>query len=157
MIMEVKKTGNRHRGNQVKRFSESIGMKQSVLAEELHTTQQNISYYEKQENLEDHIFEGLAKAMGVTPDVLNDFNSAPEVVNNIQEVHDLHDQSSAVNTGTYNFNPIEKIVEQASKIEELYKDLLASERDKITILNNALESLKNVNETLRRTIEKGRD
>lgn len=151
--MEVKKTGNRHRGNQVKRFRESIGMKQSVLAEELHTTQQNISYYEKQENLEDHIFEGLAKAMGVTPDVLNDFNSAPEVVNNIQE---MNDNSSAGNGHPiYNFNPIEKIVEQASKIEELYKDLLASERDKITILNNALESLKNVNETLKNTIEKG--
>lgn len=151
--MEVKKTGNRHRGNQVKRFRESIGMKQSVLANEMHTTQQNISYYEKQENLEDHIFESLAKALGVTPEVLNDFNSAPEVVNNIQE---MNDQASAghYDHSTFNFNPIEKIVEQATKIEKLYKDLLASERDKISILNNALESLKSVNETLKKKDKK---
>ena len=149
--MEVKKTGNRHRGNQVKRFRESIGMKQSVLADELHTTQQNISYYEKQENLEDHIFEDLAKALGVTPDVLNDFNSSPEVVNNIQEMKDNATANSNIghDNSTFNFNPIDKIVEQAAKIEALYKDLLASERDKINVLNNALESLKNVNEILK--------
>lgn len=154
--MEVKKTGNRHRGNQVKRFRESIGMKQSVLADELHTTQQNISYYEKQENLEDHIFQDLAKAMGVTPEILNDFSSSPEVVNNIQE---MNDQSVAGNVAhdesfSFTFNPIDKIIEQAEKIEELYKDLLASERDKINILSNALDSLKSVNETLKNTIDK---
>lgn len=63
VIMETK-TGNKHKGMQVKRFREAIGMKQETLARELNTSQQNISYYEKQEDLEDKLFSQLAKGMG---------------------------------------------------------------------------------------------
>lgn len=49
--METSKTGNKHQGRQVKHFRESIGMKQEVLADSLKNSQQNISYYEKQETL----------------------------------------------------------------------------------------------------------
>lgn len=38
-------------GRQVKRFREAIGMKQETLARELETSQQNISCYEKQEEI----------------------------------------------------------------------------------------------------------
>jgi hypothetical protein len=59
----------------------------------------------------------------------------------------MNDNAQAIETNDhpiYNFNPIDKIIEQASKIEELYKDLLQSERDKVRLLtetNKALQEL----------------
>jgi len=68
--------------------------------------------------------------MGVDPDILKDFDSSSTVFN-IQEMNnnsqaqvELNDQASQ----NYNFNPIDKIIEQAPKIEDQYKDLLQSER-----------------------------
>ena len=39
-------------GRQVKRFRDAIGMKQETLAGELGTSEQNISCYEKQEDID---------------------------------------------------------------------------------------------------------
>ena len=118
--METTKTGNRHKGRQVKRFREAIGMKQEVLAKELGTTQQNISYYEKQEELDDELFSKLANGLGVSPEVLKDYSAEAPIVN-IQEMHDNYNSAGIMYNPT--FNPMDKIVEQAAKIEELYKDL----------------------------------
>jgi transcriptional regulator with XRE-family HTH domain len=143
--METTKTGNRHKGRQVKRFREAIGMKQEVLAKELGTTQQNISYYEKQEELDDELFSKLANGMGVSPEVLKDFNSEGPIFN----IQEMHDNSAGI---MYNptFNPMDKIVEQASKIEELYKELLKSERDKIEVLANANKAVMDLAEEVRK-------
>jgi transcriptional regulator with XRE-family HTH domain len=138
--MQTSKTGNRHAGKQVKRFRESIGMKQDVLAKELGTTQQNISNYEKQEELEEELFAQIAKAMGVSPEILRDFNAEASIFS----IQEMKDSSQAI----YNFNPIDKILEQTLKIEELYKELLKSERDKIEVLNNANMALQKITETL---------
>ena len=56
--METSRTGNKHQGRQVKRFRESIGMKQEVLADALKTSQQNISYYENKNLLMKNYFLG---------------------------------------------------------------------------------------------------
>lgn len=138
--METSRTGNKHQGRQVKRFRESIGMKQEVLADALKTSQQNISYYEKQETLDEDLFSRLALSMGVDPGILKDFDASSTVFN-IQEMKD-HSQAIENNDHPiYNFNPIDKIVEQASKIEELYKDLLQSERDKVELLKRTIDTL----------------
>jgi transcriptional regulator with XRE-family HTH domain len=134
--MESSKTGNTHHGRKVKRFRESIGMKQDYLAKELGTTQQSISNYEKQEELDEETFAKLARAMGVSPDVLKDFNADGSVFS----IQEMKDSSQAI----YNFNPIDKILEQTEKIEQLHKELLKSERDKIEVListNLALQKL----------------
>ena len=135
---------------QVKRFREAIGMKQETLAHELGTSQQNISYYEKQEDLDDHLFAQLAKGMGVNPDVLKNFSdeSAVNIFSNA-----FHDSSAGVMNNP-SFNPIDKIVEQAAKIEELYKELLQSEREKAEVLTNANQSLIDLVAEIKRLQEK---
>ena len=111
-------------------------MKQETLARELGISQQNISYYEKQEDIDDDLFAQLAKGMGVSPEVLNDYSAEASVIN-IQEVRE-----NAQTGYIYNFNPIDKILEQTSKIEELYKSLLRSEQEKIEILITANKALQ---------------
>jgi len=132
-------------GKQVKRFREAIGMKQEALAMELGTSQQNISYYEKQEDIDDELFSQLAKGMGVSPEVLKDYNTEAPTFN----IKEMREYSSI-----YNFNPIDKILEQSSKIEELYKALLKSEQDKIEILSTANSDLQTVVEELKK-LKKG--
>lgn len=141
------KTGNKHMGRQVKRFREAIGMKQETLATELGTSQQNISYYEKQEDLDDDLFVQLARGMGVSPDVLRDYSTEVPTLS----ITEMRDYSQAT---VYNFNPIDKIMEQAAKIEELYKALLKSEQDKIEILATANSDLQIVVEELKK-LKKG--
>lgn len=136
--METSKTGNAHLGRKIKRFRESIGMKQDYLAKELGTTQQSISNYEKQEELDEETFARLALAMGVNPDVLKDFNSEAPIFN-IQEMRE-----NAQAGYNYNFNPIDKILEQSQKIEELHQELLRSERDKIEVLSQANQALQKI-------------
>lgn len=133
--MESQKSENKHQGRQVKRFRESIGMKQEILAKELNTTQQSISYYEKQEDLDENLFKQLAQGMGVSPDILRNFNMESPIFN----IQEMKDQSSI-----YNFNPIEKILEQAAKIEKLYEDLLKVEREKIELLTNTNKILQSL-------------
>lgn len=140
--MDSNKTGNRHQGRQIKRFREAIGMKQETLARELGTSQQNISYYEKQEELDNTLFNQLANGLGVSPEVLKDFDP-DAAVNFISNAYSSYD-ASIMNSGFLNqptFNPIDKLMEQASKIEQLYKDLLQSEKDKIEILNNSNKAI----------------
>ncbi len=150
--MEIK-TGNKHKGRQVKRFREAIGMKQETLARELGTSQQNISYYEKQEDLDDELFSQLAKGMGISPEVLKEFDeeSAVNIISNA-----FHDHSTSNGIIVYNptFNPIDKIMEQTAKIEELYKALLKSEQDKIEVLTNANRAMLDLAEEVRR-LKKG--
>ncbi|MDD4192542.1 MAG: helix-turn-helix transcriptional regulator [Mangrovibacterium sp.] len=138
------KTGNKHMGKQVKRFREAIGMKQETLAGELGTSQQNISYYEKQEDIDNDLFTQLAKGMGVSPEVLQDYNAEAPIFN-IQEARE-----NAQTGYIYNFNPIDKILEQSSKIEELYKALLKSEQDKVEILSGANNDLRTLVEEFRK-------
>ena len=139
------KTGNKHMGRQVKRFREAIGMKQEALAMELGTSQQNISYYEKQEDIDNDLFTQLAKGMGVSPEVLKDYNAEAPILN----ISELRENSQAFNY-IHNFNPIDKILEQSSKIEELYKALLKSEQDKVEILSGANNDLRTLVEEFRK-------
>jgi transcriptional regulator with XRE-family HTH domain len=141
------KTGNKHMGRQVKRFREAIGMKQETLAKELGTSQQNISYYEKQEDIDDELFTQLAKGMGVNPEVLQDYNAEAPIFN-IQEARE-----NAQTGYIYNFNPIEKIMEQSSKIEELYRALLKSEQDKNEFLSNTNNDLRTLIEEVKKLKE----
>lgn len=141
--MESTKTENKHLGRQVKRFRESIGMKQEILAKELNTTQQSISYYEKQEDLDEDLFAQLAQGMGVSTEIFRNFNMESQIFS----IQEMRDSSQAIYN--YNFSPIDKIVEQAAKIEKLYEDLLKVEREKVELLTNTNKTLQSLIERMK--------
>lgn len=54
------------------------------------------------------------------------------------ETFNSHDNSTSIAyQSTFNFNPIDKIVELFEEKEKLYEQLLASEREKVEILKNS--------------------
>ena len=124
-------TATPHIGRKISRIRELRGMKQETLAEELGISQQSVSQMEQNENLEDEKLDKVAKALGVSKEAIKNF-SEEAILNIIGNTYHV-DNSSAVNYGC-TFNPIDKIIEQTDKIEELYKKLLEAEKEKVAYL-----------------------
>lgn len=121
-----------HLGDHVRRMRTALGVKQASLASELGTTQQNISRIEQEEDMDKATLEKIAKALGVTPEAIENFSEEGAMFN-VQTLHD--NASGSLNSGNYNnytFNPIEKIV-------ELYDALLKAEREKNELLERMMK------------------
>ncbi|MCC4230534.1 helix-turn-helix domain-containing protein [Zunongwangia profunda] len=129
-------TATPHIGRKISRIRELRGMKQETLAEELGISQQSVSQMEQNENLEDEKLDKVAKALGVSKEAIKNF-SEEAILNIIGNTYHV-DNSSAVNYGC-TFNPIDKIMEQSDKIEELYKKLLEAEKEKVAYLERLLD------------------
>ena len=116
MDIKVKdKVNQRHVGRNLQRIRVYLGMKQEALASDLGVSQQEISKIEKQDEIEDGLLTKIAEVLGISTDVIKDF-----------DVVYAHNQQ---------INPIEKVV-------ELYERLLKSEQEKIEILRECIKQGK---------------
>lgn len=124
--MELTETPpKRHVGKNIEKLRTYFGIKQSALGADIGFSQSEISNIEHQEEIEDSLLSKIAIALGVTPEMIKNFDveRAMYQINHVRE-NNFASGSSAV---TQHINPIEKIV-------ELYERLLKSEREKIDIL-----------------------
>lgn len=132
MDVEIKgKENRRHVGRNLQRIRVYLGMKQEALAADLGVNQQVISKIEKQEEIEEGLLTKIAEVLGVSTEVIKDFD-VEKTIFNISH-HNYRDANIAEEATTYaivqQINPLEKIV-------ELYERLLKSEQEKIEILKN---------------------
>ncbi|WOG19523.1 helix-turn-helix transcriptional regulator [Bacteroides thetaiotaomicron] len=132
MDVEIKgKENRRHVGRNLQRIRVYLGMKQEALAADLGVNQQVISKIEKQEEIEEGLLTKIAEVLGVSTEVIKDFD-VEKTIFNISH-HNYRDANIAEGATTYaivqQINPLEKIV-------ELYERLLKSEQEKIEILKN---------------------
>lgn len=114
-------------GQKIERIRSFRGFKQEFLAAKLGVSQQQISKLEQQENIEDHMLNQIAEALGVTPEFIRDFDDEKitQVINHQYNFYNTEIKDNATNN--FVFNPIEKIA-------ELYERLLSSEREKNELL-----------------------
>tara|TARA_R110002050_G_scaffold214727_1_gene350878 strand:+ start:560 stop:1000 length:441 start_codon:yes stop_codon:yes gene_type:complete len=141
----TKPSGKVHLGKNIARIRELKGMKQETLAAELGISQQAVSQLEQKETMDKEKLEEVAQALGVTPEALKAFTE--EAAFTIINSNAFHDNSSNNWSGSgYNyqptFNPLDKIMELSSKVEELYKALLKSEQEKNALLEKMLKDKK---------------
>lgn len=127
-VMEAA-TKNNHIGKKIGRIRELRGMKQEALAMELGISQQAISNIEQSETIEDTKLKEIAKALGVTPEAIENFSE--EAVFNIIN-NTFKDNSSNNNNYLCTINPLEKII-------ELYERLVQAEKDKVSYLEQQLK------------------
>jgi transcriptional regulator with XRE-family HTH domain len=121
-----------HIGQKIERIRLFRGIKQEYLAKKLGISQQQVSKIEKQETIEDEMLKQIADALGVTTEVIQNFDEDKITynINNLYEIHDIEIKDNASsNFIAQQFNPIEKI-------SELYERLLRSEREKSELLKN---------------------
>ena len=122
------KLRKRHTGRNVQRVRMYFGVKQEALAADLGITQQEVSKIEQQEEIEEEMLSQIANVLGVSSEVIRDFDVERAIynINNSYSDATITEGSTAV---VLQINPIEKIV-------ELYERLLKSEREKIELLKN---------------------
>lgn len=135
MDVEIKEKENRrHVGRNLQRIRVYLGMKQEALAADLGVNQQVISKIEKQEEIEEGFLKRIAEVLGISEEVIKDFD-VEKTIFNINH-HNYKDANISEGATTYaivqQINPLEKIV-------ELYKRLLKSEQDKIEILKKYMK------------------
>ena len=135
MDVEIKEKENRrHVGRNLQRIRVYLGMKQEALAADLGVNQQVISKIEKQEEIEEGFLKRIAEVLGISEDVIKDFD-VEKTIFNINH-HNYKDANISEGATTYaivqQINPLEKIV-------ELYERLLKSEQDKIEILKKYMK------------------
>ena len=135
MDLEIKEKENqRHVGRNLQRIRVYLGMKQEALAADLGVNQQIISKIEKQEEIEEGFLKRIAEVLGISEEVIKDFD-VEKTIFNINH-HNYKDANISEGATTYaivqQINPLEKIV-------ELYERLLKSEQDKIEILKKYMK------------------
>lgn len=135
MDVEIKEKENRrHVGRNLQRIRVYLGMKQEALAADLGVNQQIISKIEKQEEIEEGFLKRIAEELGISEEVIKDFD-VEKTIFNINH-HNYKDANISEGATTYaivqQINPLEKIV-------ELYERLLKSEQDKIEILKKYMK------------------
>lgn len=122
-------------GYKIRRLRELKGMKQETLAKTMGITRQAISKIEQSETVEEDILNRVADALELSTDAIRKFNEEA-VLNIISST--LHHTSGLINySPTFNFNPVDKLV-------ELYERLLQSEKDKYDQLETILKKNKSV-------------
>lgn len=131
-----------HLGRNVQRIREIIGMKQIVLAENTGMSQQNISKLEQSENIPDETLDKIAKGLGVTSEVIKNFNEE-KAVYNIQSNFNNYDHSQQ------NFQPVFNNNSPVDKVVELFEKLLQSEREKVELLSSANKAILELSEQLK--------
>ena len=112
-----------------------LGLKQEALAFELGEdwNQKKVSLLEGKEVVDDGLLEQVAKVLKVPTDAIRNFDEE-KAVNIISNT--FHDTKGFINYNpSYNFNPIDKIV-------ELYDALVKSEKEKVEMLQRMLEGKK---------------
>ena len=139
MDIKVKdKVNQRHVGRNLQRIRVYLGMKQEALASYLGVSQQEISKIEKQDEIEDGLLTKIAEVLGISTDVIKDFD-VEKAICNINNYKDATISPGATATvyaaHTQQINPIEKVV-------ELYERLLKSEQEKIEILRECIKQGK---------------
>ena len=110
-------------------------MKQEALAAELGISQQAVSKIEQTADVEDVVLNKVATALGVTSDAIKAF-TADSVFNYFNTFHDNSGAGAWSSHGTFNFNPIDKLIEVFEENKKLYEQLLKSEREKVDLLKN---------------------
>ena len=82
MDVEIKdKASQRHVGRNLQRIRVYLGMKQEALAADLGISQQEISKIEKQDEIEDKLLTQIATALGVSAEVIRDFDVERAIYN----------------------------------------------------------------------------
>lgn len=130
-------TKKRNDGYSTKRLREILGVKQEELAEKLGLSQQAVSKLEQSEILKDEQLESIAKALNIPVDAIKNF-SEEKTVNII--VNTMQDNSSINYQPT--FNPVDKLFQVYQEKNELYEQLLRTEREKVSLLEEVLKNKK---------------
>lgn len=122
----------KHIGQNLQRVRVYLGVKQDALASDLNMSQSAVSKIEQQEEIEDGLLKQIADALGVSPELIRNFDLERSVYN----INHNNYREATISEGATTY-AISQQVNPVDKIVELYERLLQSEREKIEILKGS--------------------
>src|SRR5258705_10352613 len=100
----------KHTGKNLQKVRVFLGVKQDALATDLGMSQQAVSKIEQQEEIEEGLLSKIAEVLGVSPDLIKDFDEERAVYN----INNNNYRDATINEGAtavvQQINPLEKIV-----------------------------------------------
>lgn len=117
-----------------------LAIKQDVLASELgeEWNQQKVSLLEQKEKIDSDILEQVAAILKIPADAIRNFDEA-EAVNIIANTFNIDKDAYIGNTnGTFNINPIEKILQLHDDKIALYERMLKEKDEMMTRLERLI-------------------
>ena len=96
---------------------------------------------EQSETIEEDKLENVAKALGVTAEVIKNF-SEESMIYNIQNNYEGSNKgANSISVSNFNctFNPLDKLLDAHEENKKLYERLLAAEKEKISYLEKLLD------------------
>jgi transcriptional regulator with XRE-family HTH domain len=131
-----------HEGRNLKRFREMLGIKQDVLAFELgeEWNQQKISLLEQREKIDYDILEQVSAILKIPAEAIRNFDEE-SAVNIIANTFNIDKDAYIGNSnGTFNINPIEKIIQIHEEKIALYERMLKEKDEMMVRLERLIES-----------------
>lgn len=128
-----------HQGRNIKRFREMLGIKQEALAFELGDdwNQKKISLLEQKETVESDILAQVAQILKVPAEAIENFDEE-QAINIIANT--FNDEAFIGNSGgTYQINPIGKIVQLHEEKIALYERMLKEKDDMLMRIEKLLD------------------
>lgn len=129
MMEAVETPKKKHVGRNLQKVRVYLGVKQDALATDVGMTQQAISKIEQQEEIEDDSLTKIAQALGVSPELIKNFDEEKAVY----YINNHNYREAIINEGA---TPIVQQINPVEKIVELYERLLKSEREKNDLLQH---------------------
>ena len=111
-------------------------MKQEALAQELGISQQAVSKIEQSAEVEEEALGKIALVLGITSEAIKNFTEE-SIFNYFNTFNDNSGAGAWSSHGTFNFNPIDKLIEVFEENKKLYERLLQSEREKVELLKQS--------------------
>lgn len=137
----MEKTNQVHEGRNIKRFREMLGIKQEALAFELGDdwSQKKVSQLEAKETVEADILAQVATILKVPVESIKNFDEEA-AINVINATFNSHDNSTSIAyQSTFNFNPLDKLIESYEENKNLYERLLEAEKAKVAYLERLMK------------------
>lgn len=130
-----------HEGRNVKRFREMLGIKQDALAFELGEdwNQQKISLLEQKETVDAALLQQISAALKIPAEAIKNFDEEQAVNVIANTFHEKAFENAFANNCTFNFNPLDKLIEALEENRKLYERLLQAEKEKVALLEKLLE------------------
>lgn len=154
---EYKTNQNVNQGINVRRFRQLLDVKQDALAEQLGISQQMISYVEQQKTIAKDLLIRIAAALKVPVEVIEGLEDNPISViienNTFDEKNTFENGSTSQtlvgnndndteNNNNQQIHPLDKIMEISKETSALYERMLALEKEKNALLEQALQEKK---------------
>ncbi|WP_106829566.1 helix-turn-helix domain-containing protein [Parabacteroides pacaensis] len=149
---------NVHHGHNIQRIRRVKGLTQKQLGDLVHMCQQQVSYYEKEEVIEDIIIKKFAESLGVSEDFIKEMEEETPLTVYIENntISDISDNKGNVvgivggentnNTTNQNDQALYTALEQMQKLYEkgmeLYESSLQSNNNLLKALQERIDILE---------------